>query len=317
MRLHDDPQTAADTAMSTRAAVITLLRVFITAALLWWVFSHEEVREGLHAAHFQKPWWLVAGVFCGGVAALLGALRWQACLRACDCALPFSTTLRISLAGNAAGLLSVGALGDDAVRVALASRQLPEKKRALLASVALDHVSAVPVMLVVAALIVGGIGLSAEMNHATIVTIAVSAALFFGTGIILRFIRPELHARILRYVKAKLFSPGAGRAMLISIPLQLAYHGIFWCAANALALSANPFGLFGAFVVADTIAALPVTIAGLGVREKSIELLLLQWYAVPRALSVKASLTGLAILALWAAIGAACFPIRRKKEDAK
>ncbi len=303
--------------MSTRAAVITVLRVVVTAALLWWVFSHEEVREGLRSAHFQKPWWLVAGVFCGGAAAMLAALRWQACLRACECELPFSTTLRISLAGNAAGLLSVGALGDDAVRVALASRQLPERKRALLASVALDHVSSIPVMLILAALIVGGIGISAEMNRASMMTIAISAALFLGTGLLLRFFRPDLHSRILGYVKAKLFSPGAGRAMLLSVPLLLAYHGIFWCAANALALPANPFGLFAGFVIADTIAALPVSIAGLGVREKSIELLLFQWYAVPRALSVKASLTGLAILALWAAIGAACFPLRQKKDAAK
>lgn len=303
--------------MSTRAVVITVVRAAVTLALLWWVFSHDEVRDGLQHAHFHKPWWLAAGILCGGMAAALAALRWQACLRACDCELPFSTVLRISLAGNAAGLLSVGALGDDAVRVALGARQLPEKKRALFASVALDHVSAVPVMLVLAGLIVGGIGLSAEMNRATIVTLAVTATAFFGAGLYLRFFHAELHSRILGYVKAKLFSPGAGRAMLLSVPLQLAHHGIFWCAASALAIPANPFGLFGAFVVADTVAALPVTIAGLGVREKSIEVLLFKWYAVPRALSVKASLSGLAILALWAAIGAACFPIRRREEAVK
>ena len=302
---------ATKLAMTARAAIGTLLRASITIALLVWIFSRPDVRDGLHAAEFQRPWWLVGGFACGGAAAVLSALRWSACLRACDCALPFRTVLRISLAGNAAGLVSVGALGEDAVRVALAARQLPERKRALLASVALDHVSAVPVMVLLGALIIGGIGLSAEISRATGMTIAISATLFMATGLGLRFFRPELHNRILGYVKQCLFSSGAGSAMLLSVPLLLCYHGIFWCAAMALPLHANPFGVFAAFAVADSIAALPVSIAGLGVREKSIELILFKWYAVAPALAVKASLTGLATLALWAAIGVACMPLRK------
>ena len=301
--------------MTTRAALGTGLRAAVTIALLAWIFSRPEVRAGLHAAEFQRPWWLVAGGACGGAAAVLSAWRWAACLRACGCELPFLTVLRISLAGNAAGLVSVGALGEDAVRVALGARQLPERKGALLASVALDHVSAVPVMVLLGALIVGGIGLSAELSRATGIGIAVTAVLFFGTGLTMRCVRPELHAKILGYVKQRLFSSGAGKAMLISVPLLLCYHGIFWCAAAALPLHANPFGVFAAFVVADSVAALPVSIAGLGVREKSIELILFKWYAVAPALAVKASLTGLVILALWAAIGVASFPLRTQKDD--
>ena len=303
--------TANNPAMTARAVFGTLLRASVTIALLAWIFSRPDVRDGLHAAEFQRPWWLLAGFGCGGAAAVLSALRWSACLRACDCGLPFRTVLRISLAGNAAGLVSVGALGEDAVRVAFAARQLPERKRALLASVALDHVSAAPVMILLCALIIGGIGLSAEISRATGITIAISAALFMATGLGLRCFRPELHSRILGYVKRCLFSSGAGSAMLLSVPLLLCYHGVFWCAAMALPLHANPFGIFAAFVVADSIAALPVSIAGLGVREKSIELILFKWYAVAPALAVKASLTGLAILALWAAIGVACMPLRK------
>lgn len=299
--------------MTARAALATAFRASITIALLAWIFSRLEVRAGLHAAEFQRPWWLVAGIACGGAAAVLSAWRWAACLRACGCELPFFTVLRISLAGNAAGLVSVGALGEDAVRVALGARQLPERKGALLASIALDHVSAVPVMVLLGALIVGSIGLSAELSRATGIGIAVAVAIFSGVGLTLRCVRPELHNHILGYVKQRLFSPGAGKAMLISVPLFLCYHGIFWCTAAALPVEANPFGVFAAFVVADTVAALPVSIAGLGVREKSIELILFKWYAVAPALAVKASLTGLAILALWATVGVACFPLRTQK----
>lgn len=299
--------------MTARAVITAVLRITVTALLLAWVLSREEVRQGLRSAEFQHPWWLVVAIACGGVTAVFAAWRWHACLRACECPLPFVTVLRISLAGNAAGLLSVGTVGEDAVRVALAAKHLPERKRALLASVALDHVSAIPVMVVVGTLIVGSIGLSASLNRATWIAVGVSFAAFMGTGLWLRFFRTELHDRILGYVKKCLFSPGAATAMVISVPLALLYHGIFWCAASALPLPAPPVGVFSAFVVADTVAALPVTVAGLGVREKSIELLLHKWYGVAPALSVKASLTGVAILALWAAVGAACLPLRSVK----
>ncbi|MBM4242937.1 MAG: hypothetical protein FJ148_03875 [Deltaproteobacteria bacterium] len=54
-------------------------------------------------------------------AVALGAVRWQACLRASACDLPFAFFLRAHLQENAVGLLSIGTLGTDATRVALVS----------------------------------------------------------------------------------------------------------------------------------------------------------------------------------------------------
>ena len=105
-----------------------------------------------------------------------------------------------------------------------------------------------------------------------------------------------------------LHAPGSSASANAS-PLSKESSGIAAIAsrASALALSTS--------AVADSVAALPVSIAGLGVREKSIELILFKWYAVAPALAVKASLTGLVILALWAAIGVASFPLRTQKDD--
>ena len=300
--------------MSRHPLAATLVRLTITSLLLAWVLSRPDVRDGLLTAEFQRPWWLLGAFLCGGGAALLSAWRWHACLRVCDCALPFTTVLRISLAGNAAGLLSVGALGEDAVRVTLGTRQLPERKGAFLASIALDHMSAAPVMILLVSLIIGTIGLSAKMTQATATTIGVSFAIFMSIGLSIRYFRRDLHDVLLGYVRKCIFAPGTATAMLISLPLLVLHHGIFWCAASALPINANPFGIFSAFVVADSVAALPISVAGLGVREKSIEFLLHKWYGVAPSLAVKASLTGLAILALWAIIGVASLPFRSDKK---
>lgn len=302
--------------MNARSVFATVLRVVVTVAMLAWVLSHEEVRDGLRTSTFQRPWFLLGAVLCAAGAAFVAAWRWLCCLRVCDCALPFSTVLRISLAGDAAGLFSVGPLGVDAIRIALGVRQLPEKKAALVTSVALDHVSAMPVMIALGIAILATLGLSPETNRMTAITVVAATAVFFGIGFTLRAVKRELHDRILTYVKQRVFSRGAAKAALISVPLVALHFGIFWCAAAALPLEAPPLGLLGAIIVADTIAALPISIGGLGVREKSFELLLHNWYGTPAALAIKASLAGVAVLALWAIAGAAFMPFRKAKQSA-
>ncbi len=301
--------------MTGRSLVVWLLRLAVTGLLLAWVFSRAEIRDGLTAAEFQQPWWLLAAFACGGATAILSALRWYACLRACDCVLPFGTVLRVSLAGNAAGLLSVGSLGEDTVRVALASKQLPNHKAALITSIALDHMAPLPALAMVGAVMLDTMDFSPATVRTMMIVVMVSFIVFLGSGLLLRFFHRALHDRVLGYVTKRLFSRGAALGVLISVPLLLCYHGVFWCAARALPIPANPVGLFGAFVVADTVAALPVSIAGLGLREKSIELLLHSWYGIAPALAVKASLTGLAVLALWAVAGVVCLPLRRLRKD--
>ena len=298
--------------MSARTVLTTVLRAAVTIALLAWVFSRDDVREGLRTTTFQRPWFLVGAAACAAAAAFLAAWRWLCCLRACDCALPYSTVLRISLAGDAAGLLSVGPLGVDAVRIALGAKQLPDKKAALVTSVAIDHMSAIPVMIAFGIAIVATLGFSSEINRATALTIAVSGCAFFAVGLVIRAVRRDLHDLLLSYVRERLFSRGTAKAALLSLPLSTLHYGVFWCAAAALPLDVPPHGLLGAIIVADTIAALPISIGGLGVREKSFELLLHNWYGIAPALAIKASLAGVVVLAIWVVAGAAFMPLRKQ-----
>jgi len=81
-------------------------------------------------------------------------------------------------------------------------------------------------------------------------------------------------------------------------------------APRALAAAAPTGGLAAAIVIADMLAVLPITIAGLGVREKAFESLLGRWYDVPPAPAVLGSLAGFAVLAAVAAAGALLLPLR-------
>ena len=300
----------------SRPRVTWLLRLAVAAALLTWVLAQADVRAGLASARYVHPWWLLAAFVSAGIATLVAAWRWHWCLRTCDCALPFGDVLRIAMAGNAAGLLSVGPLGVDAVRVALASRHRPDRKGQLVASVTLDHLTAIPALLLVGLVTVRALPLTTEWNDRMLRSLAAGLVVTVGIALIGRWCFPQQHRAFVRYASARLRAPGTAVAAVMSLPVTLAHYGIFWCAAQALAVPAPGVGLFGAIAIADSIAALPISVAGIGVREKSLEVLLRLWYGVAPALSVKASLTGLLIVAAWAVGGMLVFPTRHPRHKA-
>ncbi len=297
------------TRVQGRDALLWGARLVITALLLAWVFSNDDVRRGMRPAQFSRPWFLVAAFASSTLTALLGAWRWSVCLRALGCTLPYSAVLRCLLAGNAAGLLSIGQLGADAVRGTLVAKRLPNNKVAIASSIALDHLCAFPAMLILGAILIYQMGIAPSLNRHSATTVAIVAAALVITGVLLELWSPGLHKRLLLTVRDRLNVNGALLAAVIAAPVVLSHYAVFWFAAQAVQLPANPFGVFGAIVVADAIAALPITIAGLGFREKSFELLLQRWYGVAPALSVQASLAGFAVIALTAVIGVLCFPL--------
>jgi hypothetical protein len=65
--------------------------------------------------------------------------------------------------------------------------------------------------------------------------------------------------------------------------------------------------------VIDSISALPVTVAGVGVREKLFEVLMDDLASVPPETAIAASLAGFACNTLWALLGALFFLKKRDR----
>ena len=92
-----------------------------------------------------------------------------------------------------------------------------------------------------------------------------------------------------------------------SVPVWMAYCGIFYCAARAFGVVVPLAGFAQVIAIADGVASLPVTIAGLGVREQAFRIMLEKWYGVPAAAAVATSLTGFSLSLIWVAVGALGF----------
>ena len=301
--------------MTKRALTVWLLKGVVTAGLLLWLFSNPEIRAGLTGLRLLTPGWLLLGFAAAGFGQVLEAARWQGCLRTAGVALPFFFVLRITLISTAAGLFSLGALGADAVKVILAGRRCPGQRVALVASLGLDHASAFPAFVIMALFVISGLGGSLTVGTGAWLALGMAVGVFFAVGLVLRRFRPEWHGRLRRFLLDGRTRQGFARAALLSVPLLLLHYLLFYCAAQAIGVVVPLVKFMGAAAVADLAAALPVSIAGLGVREKAFVSVLGAWHGVPPAEAVGLSLAGLGLILCWALVGVVCFlaePVLRK-----
>lgn len=283
-----------------------LLRWLVSAGLLAWILTRPELARLGPELRRVNLWWVLAGLLCAGLTLALSAWRWQACLQALGLVIPLGRLCSITLAGAAAGCFSFGALGTDLAKVLLAGRYLPGRHAGILTSLAMDHTSATPwVVLVVWA---------ALRSHAVMpvmrwpaVWVVVGAAVVMGLAIgVVRWRFMRFHLKIMRLLTDRATWRGFLIAVWRSLPVLLTFCGIYYCAARAFGVVVPAAGFAGVIAIADGVASLPITIAGLGVREQAFQSLLSKWYGVAPALAVALSLTGFAMSLVWAAVGAVC-----------
>jgi len=298
-----------------RPAVAWLLKAAVTGALLAWLFSNAEIRRGLGVLTQAEPGWLVLGGMAAGLAQVFSAWRWQVCLRTAGVMLPALTVLRITLAGTAAGFLSVGVLGTDVVRAALAVRRCPQQRAPLVASIGMDHACGFPVLVVVGLAVLTMAGGKVTTGQGVWIGAGLGLVIFLIVGLVLRRWWPDLHRRLRDSLRQARTWRGIAGAVVLSVPAVLCHYGVFYGTARALGVVVPPAEFFGATAVADTVAALPVSLAGLGVREKAFETILGHWHGVPAAQAVALSLAGLGLILLWGLAGAVCWlaePVRKR-----
>ncbi|MCX6875716.1 MAG: lysylphosphatidylglycerol synthase transmembrane domain-containing protein [Verrucomicrobia bacterium] len=292
--------------MTARTRITWLLRWLVSAGLLAWILTRPEV--GRLGPEWQRLnlVWLLAGLLCAGLSLALGAWRWQACLQALGLDLPLGRLFKVTLAAAAAGGVSFGALGTDLARVLLAGSQWPGRRGRILSSLALDHASALPwvVLMVLAAVLAHGT-MPVMLTAGVWLVLGVVGAVAVATAVVSwRFRR--FHLEIMQVLADRATWGGFMLAMWRSVPVWLAYCGIYYCAARAFGVVVPMAGFAGVIAIADGVASLPVTIAGLGVREQAFQTLLGNWYGVPPPAAVALSLTGFSLTLGWAALGALC-----------
>ena len=99
--------------------------------------------------------------------------------------------------------------------------------------------------------------------------------------------------------------------VMVSVVMLFAYYLSFWCAVRAVDGGASPLAVVSAMPVIDGLSSLPVSVAGVGVREKLFQVLLSREAGMGADTAVAASLAGFLCQLAWAPLAGWFFLKRR------
>ena len=305
-------------------------RLLISGVLLWWLFKEHSEKILPQLGSLKEQWrWTLAGLACAGLSQFLTAWRWWLVLRPQVREVTFGEALHATLIAAFFNIPSLGSLGGDAYRVLAINRRYPGTAAATGMSVMVDHVAGVlatAVLFFVTGMIAMnewpnyGPGMRSVMMNFTVFFLVASVlmvgSIFTLSPPFLRWaerISPRLVSFSFVKNMAHTFDPlwkswrASMWAVVISLGMSSLYYLSFYCGLRAVGGSAPMVLVLMAMPIVDVAAALPISVSGLGVREKTFGALMAAFVGLSEATSVLASLAGWLFTVFWGLAGGLLF----------
>ncbi|MEM1083663.1 MAG: lysylphosphatidylglycerol synthase transmembrane domain-containing protein [Verrucomicrobiota bacterium] len=312
-----------------KKALFFLIKLVLTVACLSWALNGVDWEDSILSRPGDVNWmWVGAGILAAGATIFLTALRLWVLLAAQGIRISLWRANELTLIGNLFNLFAVGAIGGDAARIYLLIRDHPERKLAVTMTVMFDHLVGLAAMSIVFfALTAGRFDALADQSVETRYVMRF-AWVFFGGGLALiafMFLAayPPIHNRIhsrgrewkiafMRkvpelvdiYRKEWKYALIALIAAVVMLPV---YYGSFWFGAKAAGSDVAAGPVMISMPVVDMMAAMPLSIAGVGVREKVFETLMSDLTGMDPGTAVASSLIGFCCTLVWALLGGLLF----------
>ena len=308
--------------MNLKKIIMTLLQAAVTLLLLWLLF-HDPVRrhQMVLALHSANLLWLVPGFLCFGLVLVCGAFRWQLLMKVQGISLQWFRVWKLVMIGMFFNLCLPGGVGGDLIKVFFAMREAPKSKSAVFLSIIVDRIAGMFALIIVSAGVFAWFYkplMSLPMIRAFLVTVTVIFCAFIvliAMGLVIdRFhLAKKLpanlpgHAAILDTARA--FSIYARDwkavllAVLVSMPLNAFIFGTAIFAAFAFVGNPGAAAMTSVIPIVNTISSLPISLAGIGVREGLFSVMLNSLYGTPVDLAVLISITGFSLSVAWGLIG--------------
>lgn len=312
-----------------KATAVFLLKLALTALCLWWAFSKVEIDHPLlsrpGALH---PGWLAAGLGFAGLTVVLQALRWWCFLKGQGLEVRPSRTIELTMIDGLFSLASVSGIGGSAARVILLMREQPGRKLVIAMAVTADHLAGL-VSIAILFFVMSAARFDALADPSVLGRGVIEFAWFYLGGglamvaLIFVFASPPLHRRIhaggrfdrwpmmkripeLYDVYRRNWRHALG-GLGFSFVMLFSFFTSYFCGLRAVGGTASYADVMSAMPVIDAVSGMPVSIAGVGVREKLFQVLLHDLAGVPAGTAVAASLAGFACNTFWALCGAFFF----------
>jgi uncharacterized membrane protein YbhN (UPF0104 family) len=318
-----------------KAFLIFLLKLVLTGLCLWWAFSRVDFGSSV----FTEPGaidyrWLAGGVALAGISIVFQGLRWWCFLHAQSLPVTVGRSVELTMIDGLFSLASVSGIGGDAARILLLMRDHPGRKLVIATAVMADHLAGL-VSIALLFFIISVARFDAIVDQSILGRGVIHFAWFYLGGglamVLMIFIcaSPPVHRRIhnndrfgrwpfmkripeLYDVYRKKWRHALA-GLLVSFVMLFAYFSSYYCGMRAVGGNVEFGAVISAMPVIDAISGMPVSVAGVGVREKLFEVLMKDLAGVPAETAVAASLAGFACNVLWAGLGALFFLKKRDR----
>jgi hypothetical protein len=319
-----------------KKTILTIVQVLVTVGILFWVFHDPTKRAKMwEALTHAKPAWLLAGVACYGVVELLAAFRWYILLRVQGVILPAWRVGALLMLGIFFNMFMPGGTGGDVLKIYFLLKEIPRKKAEGLLAVLMDRLIGLLGLIMISSVI---IGLQYDWLRKTPVarnlTWVLLLILVSGlTAIVFSFMisgfglahklpkKMPLRDKLIDLAVAYNAYARAWRASLTALAASFGVHFasffLYVCAARALSVDITTGALLTVMPIILTLASMPISVGGTGVREGLFAALLVPLCNVPQAEAFTLSLTGFILTAVWGMIGGLIYLLYRPSVHAK
>jgi len=288
-----------------KKVLITFLQIAVTIGLLYLVYHDPRKREEMwQALSHAKYSWVIAGVFAYAVVEIAAALRWHVLLRVQGIRLTMARVSGLFLIGMFYNQFLPGGTGGDIIKSYLLLKETPDKKAGALLAVVFDRfIGLVALVAITVTLVSMRFNLLSQTEDTRRllwvllfllgISIACLLASFVISGFNLFHALPhkfpgrdkliEIAAAYHLYARHWFATLTAFGASLVA---HLATFTTFLCAAYALRADVPVTNFFAVMPIERTISALPISFAGVGLRERILQTLLHQLCGVPEGVAV-------------------------------
>lgn len=308
-----------------KRALLTTLQILVTCGLLWWIFRDPQQRQEMAAALGAAQWsWLLPGLLAVGLACVLQTERWRQLMAVQGISMSWSRAFRVYMIGAFFNLFLLGATGGDVVKIYYAMRETASKKSAALLSVLVDRMMGLLGLVLITAIVIAARWreLTAEAVTrgllGTLVMVMGAMAGLVAVGFLVdRFHLASripswlpLHGKIVELSHAFSIYARDARVLAVTFGLSVLCH---ICNFLGFYFAARAFGAFPGFrgfvdvasvlPIVMTIAALPISVSGLGVREVLFAQMFAAMFGTAAAASKMISITGFLLFVFWGLVG--------------
>lgn len=320
--------------------LLTAAQIAITLAILYYVFRDPAKRaEMAGALRRADPLWLLAGFSAYGILEVIATIRWQLLLRVQGIDLAWPRVFALTFIGVFFNFCIPGGTGGDVVKIYYLLKETPGKRAQAMLSVFVDRIIGVVTLALMA-----GVFVLTEWSWLTsapgtlryvwltVIILASSLGGLHMSYIVTKYGwlhklparmpgRDKLAELSLAFnLYGQAWRPTLGAAVL-SFGAHIGYFATFYFAGQAYHDAATRVPtiaeIFAILPIINTLAAMPISLGGLGVREGLFEIFFGQLCGVSNAVAVITSTTGYLLTLGWGLIGGVVYILYRPSEHAR